>query len=203
MFSNPRLNISRNEQEYDKEILDIARVARIVAGGRRFSFRATVAIGNKQGLIGVGVDKGKDVSQAIDKAYRDAQKNMITIIRDEGTVPVDAIGHFKSARVLLKPARKGSGLIAGGVVRALCMLAGIENISSKILSKTNNKLNIARATLNAFEIIRRYSLQSSFHKSEEDLKKETGKTPIIEKPNIEKPKDVKQVDQTQKAAGVK
>ena len=157
-FMNKRQNFTGSKEipEYEKRVLDIARVTRTVAGGRRFSFRATLAIGNRQGLIGVGVAKGKDIAQAVDKAYKKAQKNLIEVIRENGTIPIDVIGKFKSTRVLLRPARQGKGLIAGGVVRALCDLAGVENISAKILTKSNNKLNIARATLNAFEKINHY-----------------------------------------------
>jgi len=152
--------IPKVELEYEKEVLDVARVSRTVAGGRRFSFRTTIAIGNKNGKVGVGVDKGKDVAQSIDKSYRAATKKVINVAREDGTIAAEVIGHFKSARVLLKPAKKGTGLIAGGAVRALCNLAGIENISAKILSKSNNKLNIARATLDAFNKLKRFSLDT-------------------------------------------
>lgn len=156
-----RTNIKdiKNVPEYERDILDIARVTRTVAGGRRFSFRATVAIGNKQGLVGIGVAKGSDVAQSIDKAYNKAQKRLIEVPRDQGTIPIDVIGHFKSARVLLRPASKGRGLIAGGVVRSLCNLSGIENISAKILSRTNNKINIAKATIDAFSKINQYQFK--------------------------------------------
>jgi small subunit ribosomal protein S5 len=160
----------QQESEYDKEILDIARVTRIVAGGRRFSFRATVAAGNKNGLIGVGVGKGKDVAQSINKAFKKAQKDMVNVDRENGTIPVDIIGKFKSTRVLLKPARRGRGLIAGGAVRALCNLAGIENISAKVLSRGNNKLNIARATLNAFQKINQFKLRLANIKKKDQIK---------------------------------
>ncbi len=183
----------RNQEipEYDKEILDIARVTRTVAGGRRFSFRATVAAGNKKGLIGVGIAKGKDVAEAIDKAYRKSTKKMMQITTEEGTIPMDVIGHFKSARVLLRPARKGKGLIAGGTVRILCALSGIENISAKILSKSNNKINIARATLNAFEQITQYSLKLQQQKKlEEHKEKPLPKKQADTKKSKQKPKKV-------------
>jgi len=182
---NPRNNNSRPtfiEPEFDREVLDIARVTRTVAGGRRFSFRATIAIGNKKGKVGVGVGKGKDVAQSMDKAYIKAQKDMVNVIKDEGTIPVDVIGHFKSARVLLRPAKKGRGLIAGGAVRALCSLAGIENISAKILSKSNNKLNIARATVDAFKQIGRLSSNR-----------------IVNKPSVKKEEDESNIEKTKTA----
>jgi len=169
---NPRNNNMRSvssEPEFDRDVLDIARVTRTVAGGRRFSFRATIAIGNRKGMVGVGVGKGKDVVQSMDKAYRKAQKEMVRVVKDDGTIPVDMIGHFKSARVLLRPARKGKGLIAGGAVRALCNLAGIENISAKILSKSNNKLNIARATLDAFKQIEKLASKTGVKSSSQKV----------------------------------
>jgi small subunit ribosomal protein S5 len=167
--------MQKEQSQYDKEIIDIARVSRTVAGGRRFSFRATVAMGNKQGLIGLGIGKGKDVAQSIDKATKKAEKNMVKIVRSEGTIPVDVIGRFKSARVLLKPTKKGHGLIAGGVVRSLCSLSGIENISAKILSRTNNKINIARATLEGFKKI------NQFHTKLEHAKLRQSKKIVEEK----------------------
>jgi len=162
----PKINLNQ-QSEYDKEIIDITRVARTVAGGRRFSFRAAVVIGNKQGKIGLGVAKGKDVAQSINKATKKAEKGMIEVVRSDQTIPIDIIGHFKSARVLLKPAAKGRGLIAGGVVRSLCALAGIENISAKILSKTNNKINIARASIEAFKKISVFQAKMNQMKSKD------------------------------------
>ncbi len=175
MFQQRNLHAQREQSQYDKEIIDIARVSRTVAGGRRFSFRATVAMGDKQGLIGLGIGKGKDVAQSIDKASKKAEKNMIKIVRSEGTISVDVVGRFKSARVLLKPTKKGHGLIAGGVVRSLCSLSGIENISAKILSRTNNKINIARATLEGFKKI------NQFHAKSKDAKFRQSKKTIEEK----------------------
>jgi len=170
MFQQRNPHIRKEQSQYDKEIIDIARVSRTVAGGRRFSFRTTVALGNKQGLIGLGIGKGKDVAQSIEKASKKAEKKMIKIVRSEGTIPVDVIGHFKSARVLLKPTKKGHGLIAGGVVRSLCSLSGIENISAKILSRTNNKINIARATLEGFKRINQFHAKSEYIKSHQSKK---------------------------------
>lgn len=129
----------------------MARVTRVVAGGRRFSFRATVGVGNKKGKIGVGVAKSVDVSQAVEKAVSDARKNMMVLPIKEGTIPHEVSAKYASARVFLKPAPKGKGLVAGGAVRVICELAGIENISAKILSKSTNKLNNARATLEALK----------------------------------------------------
>lgn len=147
----PRQKIGKEKSEFDQKVLDVARVTRVVAGGRRFSFRATVAVGNKKGKIGVGIGKGADVSQAVEKAAADAQKNKITVVLKEGTIPHEVTAKYAAARVFLKPATKGKGLVAGGALRAICELAGIENISSKILSKSTNKLNNARATIEALK----------------------------------------------------
>ena len=140
----------REKSEYDHKVLDIRRVARVMAGGRRFSFRATVVIGNRRGKVGVGVAKGGDVAQAVDKATHKAQKRLVVIpLTKYGSIPHRVLAKFSSARVLLKPAPEGSGIIAGGAVRAVADLAGIRNLSSKILSRSPNKLNNARAALAA------------------------------------------------------
>ena len=141
----------REKSEYDQKVLDMARVTRVVAGGRRFSFRATVGLGNKKGKIGVGVGKGLDVSQAVEKAVTDAKKNMIVVVLKDGTIPHEIEAKYAAARVFLKPAPKGKGLVAGGAMRIICSLAGIENITAKIISKSTNKLNNARATLEALK----------------------------------------------------
>jgi len=149
--SGGRQRTEREKSEYDQKVLDVARVTRVVAGGRRFSFRATVAIGNKKGKIGVGIGKGIDVSQSVEKAVADAKKNMLVIPLKEGTIPHEVTAKYAAARVFLKPAPKGKGLVAGGAVRQIAGLAGIENLSAKILSKSTNKLNNARATLDALK----------------------------------------------------
>ncbi len=136
------------KREFDHKVIDIARVARVMAGGRRFSFRATVVIGDRKGKVGVGIGKGADTAVAIEKAINSAKKNMIKISIQNGTIPVDTSGKFGSARVLLKPAREGKGLVAGGAVRTVVDFAGIENITAKMLG-SNNKLNNAKATIQA------------------------------------------------------
>jgi len=139
------------EKEYDQKLLDVARVVRVIAGGRRFRFRATVVIGNGKGKVGVGVAKGADVSIAVEKAVSDAKKHLIKVKIVNGTIPHQVEAKFGTAKVLLKPGTKGRGIVAGGAVRAVCNLAGIENLSGKILGKTKNKLNNARATIKALE----------------------------------------------------
>lgn len=147
-----RSGFVKEKSEFDQGVLDIRRTARVVAGGRRFSFRATVVIGNKNGKVGVGVGKGPDVSTAVEKGVYQAKKHIILVpITDKKTIPHSSFGKFAAARVLLKPAREGRGLTAGGAVRIIAGLAGIRNITSKVLGRTVNKLNNAKATMEALK----------------------------------------------------
>jgi len=142
----------REKPEFDQKVLDIRRTARVVAGGRRFSFRATVVVGNGNGRVGIGVGKGPDVSTAVEKAVFQAKNNMISPpITKNKTIPHEVEAKFSAARVLLKPAREGRGLIAGGPIRVIADLAGIKNLTAKILGRTPNKLNNARATMEALK----------------------------------------------------
>ena len=138
----------------DSKLLDLARVTRVTGGGKRMSFRAVVIAGDKKGKIGIGIDKGKDVSQAIDKATRRAKRDMVTVVIVQGTIPHEVSAKSGPAVILLKPQKQGRGLVAGGAVRAICELAGIKNVSSKILSGSKNKLNNARATMEALKQLR-------------------------------------------------
>ncbi|HEX9722137.1 MAG TPA: 30S ribosomal protein S5 [Candidatus Paceibacterota bacterium] len=149
--SRGRKNDSRERQESDAKLLDLARVTRVAAGGRRFRFRAVVISGDKQGRVGVGVAKGSDVAQAVEKATRQAKKKAITVPIVEGTIPHEVEAKFGGSRVLLKPQKGGRGLVAGGPVRIVCEFAGIHNISGKFLSKTHNKLNNALVTIEALK----------------------------------------------------
>jgi small subunit ribosomal protein S5 len=135
----------------DSKLLDLARVTRVTGGGKRMSFRAVVVAGDKKSKIGIGIDKGRDVSQAIEKATARAKRNMINVVIVDGTIPHQVEAKLGPAYILLKPQKKGRGLVAGGVVRTICDLAGIQNISSKILSGSKNKLNNARATMEALK----------------------------------------------------
>ncbi len=139
------------KDEYETKLLDLARVTRVTGGGKRLRFRAVVIAGDKKSKIGIGIDKGRDVSQAIEKATSRAKKNLINIVIVDGTIPHQVEAKVGPARILLKPQRKGRGLVAGGAVRAICELAGIKNVSSKILSGSKNKLNNARATMEALK----------------------------------------------------
>ncbi|MDD2606041.1 MAG: 30S ribosomal protein S5 [Candidatus Moranbacteria bacterium] len=140
----------REKPEFDQKLLDLARVTRVVKGGRRFSFRATMVIGDKKGRVGVGVGKGSDVSNAIGKAVNDAKKSLINIDISKGTIPYEMEIKMGSAKIMLKPAKEGRGIVAGGAVRAVVDLVGIRDVVSKSLG-TSNKLNVARATLGALK----------------------------------------------------
>jgi len=147
--------ISKKKEEFDSKLLDLSRVERMTGGGRRLRFRAVIVIGDKKGKIGLGVAKGLDVAQAIDKATRLAKKNITKVPMVSGTIPFEVEASYSSSRILLKPQRKGRGLVAGGTARVICNLVGIEDISSKVLSKSRNKLNNARAMIKALKKLRK------------------------------------------------
>ncbi|MFH0852632.1 MAG: 30S ribosomal protein S5 [bacterium] len=144
----------KEKSEYDQKVLDVGRVTRVVAGGRRFRFRLVVAIGNRMGKIGIGVAKAQDVTTGVEKAVNNAKKNLIVVPIKDATIPHEVFAKFGAAKVLLKPAKKGKGLVAGSVVRIICELVGIENISSKVVSRSTNKLNNAKATIEALKKLR-------------------------------------------------
>lgn len=150
---NKRFRGKREKPEFDQKLLDLARVTRVVKGGRRFRFRATLVIGNKKGRVGVGVGKGSDVSDAIKKAFDDAKKNMINVSIKKNTIAHEIFTKLGSAKILLKPAPEGRGIVAGGAVRAVVDFAGIKDIISKSLG-TANKLNVARATIEALKTLK-------------------------------------------------
>lgn len=137
------------KDEFDSKLLDLARVTKVTGGGKTMRFRAVMVVGNKSGKVGVGVSKGLDVSQAIEKATKVARKNLKDIPIFEGTIPFEVEGKVGPSFIILKPQKKGKGLVAGGTARTICSLAGIQDISSKAISRTKNKLNNARATMAA------------------------------------------------------
>jgi small subunit ribosomal protein S5 len=132
--------------EFEQRIIDLARVTRVMAGGKRMKFRACLVLGDKNGRVGLGLAKGADVSQAISKSATMARKQIQTVPIYNGTIPHQVTVKLKSAKIMVKPAKKGSGIKAGGVVRTVLELAGIKDVTAKILG-TNNKVNNARATL--------------------------------------------------------
>lgn len=140
----------REPSEFEEVVINIDRVARVVKGGRRFRFKALVVVGNRKNKVGVGVSKGADVQSAIAKATDVAKKHLITIPVVNETIPHDSEIKLSGARVLIKPAAPGTGIIAGGVVRQVIGVTGIRNLLSKSLGSTN-KVNIAYATIEALE----------------------------------------------------
>jgi small subunit ribosomal protein S5 len=150
MRKDKRTKIRREKPEYDQKLLDLARVTRVVKGGRRFRFRATLVIGNRKGRVGVGVGKGADVVDAIRKAFDDGKKNIVNVDVSKNSISHDILVKSGSAKIMLKPAPEGRGIVAGGAVRAVVDLAGIKDIVSKSLG-TANKLNLARATVEALK----------------------------------------------------
>ena len=145
-----RDNAPREEKLFEEQVINIDRVSRVVKGGRRFRFKALVVVGDRKNRVGVGVSKGQDVQTAIAKATDVAKKNMITIPVVNTTIPHDAEVKLSGARVLIKPAAPGTGIIAGGVVRQIIGVTGINNMLSKSLGSTN-KVNIAYATIDALK----------------------------------------------------
>lgn len=148
--SSPREN---RDKEFEEKVLEVARVARVVAGGKRFKFRVAVVVGNRNGRVGFGLGKGLDVSQAVQKAVHRAKRAMVLVPIIRGTIPFEVKVKYNSAVVYLKPAPRGRGINAGGAVRVVAALAGVKDIIGKILSRSGNKTNNARATLKAFRMM--------------------------------------------------
>lgn len=147
-----RPEMAPEEKQFDERTLNIDRVARVVKGGRRFRFRALVVVGDRKSKVGIGIAKGADVTAAVTKATEVAKKHMITVHLYKGTLPHEVEEKVGGARILLKPASAGTGLIAGGVVRTILEVAGVSNVLSKSLGSTN-KANTAYATIAALDAL--------------------------------------------------
>lgn len=156
----PRRGGRREERarpEFDQKIISIRRVTRVMAGGRRFSFSVSMVAGNKQGRVGVGIGKAADTQLAIEKAFRDAKNHMIQVpLTEEKRIPHDATVKYASSVVTVMPA-PGRGIVAGSSVRTVLELAGVRDVTAKLLSRSKNKLNNARAAIEALKTLRMQS----------------------------------------------
>lgn len=202
-MANKRFNRRNNKKpEFDQKLLDLARVVRVVKGGRRFSFRATMIIGNRKGKVGLGVAKGSDVSGAINKAVEDAKKNMIIVKRLDSTISYRVDKTFCGAQVMIKPAKEGKGIVAGGAMRLIFELAGIRNITGKSLG-SSNKINVAKATFKALDElegkkvgmpkIKPENSKAKIKKNEEKEKKEEPKKAVKKATDSDKKSNKKAV----------
>ena len=163
-----RSKTDRPQEEFEQRIIDIARVTRVMAGGKRMRFRACVAIGDKKGRVAIGLAKGKDVTIAATKAVSKAKKNIITVPMVNNTIPHEVYQKFGAAKILFKPARKGRGIIAGGAVRIVLELSGIKNVTSKILG-TNNKVNNVKCTIEALKSLKRVESKKNDKSKKENI----------------------------------
>lgn len=175
----------RYRPEFDQKIIDIRRVARVVSGGRRFSFSVVVVVGDKKGKVGVGIGKASDTALAIEKAVTKGKKNMVLIRRTEdGSIPHETSAKYSSASVLIMPA-PGRGLVAGSSVRSVLDLAGITNVTTKLLSGTKNKLNNAQAAIKALSLLKAPRVKAK-PVAEEVVPTETVIVPVVVPETTEK-----------------
>ncbi len=150
----------REQSEWEEKIIQVRRVTKVVKGGKKLSFRAVVAVGNGKGQVGIGIGKAAEVIVAIQKGVSDARKSMISVPLINTSIPHQIVGKQGSSRILLKPAAKGTGVIAGGAARAVLELAGVGDIMSKSLG-SRSPLNVARATVNGLKELRTFERAAS------------------------------------------
>jgi small subunit ribosomal protein S5 len=176
---NPRRNTSarpeRVKPEFDQKILNIRRVTRVTTGGKRLNFSVHMVVGDKKGGVGVGTGKANDTSLAIDKAYRNAKKNIIHLnLTKTMSIPYDVVAKYSSGTVMISPA-KGRGVSAGSAVKSVIDLAGINDVTAKIVSPSKNKLNIARAAVAALSAFdkRKFTARAAKEETKTETKVET------------------------------
>ncbi len=148
-------SFQQEETEFEDRVIHINRCAKVVKGGRRFSFAAIVVVGDRKGQVGVGLGKAGEVPEAIKKAGKQAKKNLIKVPLDGTSIPHEVLGHFGASRVLMKPAPEGTGIIASSSVRAILEVAGVKNILTKSIRR-DNPHNVVRATLEGLKGLRTF-----------------------------------------------
>jgi small subunit ribosomal protein S5 len=168
------------EKQFDERTVQVDRVARVVKGGRRFRFRALVVVGDRKNRVGVGTAKGADVTAAVTKATEVAKKHFITVNLYKGTIPHEVEAKVSGARILLKPASPGTGVIAGGVIRTVLEAAGVNNALTKSLG-SSNKTNVAYATINALSSLKPASEWITRQEKPESKPNKTKKVPAKSK----------------------
>jgi small subunit ribosomal protein S5 len=156
MAVNQQVGRQQEESEFEDKVIHINRCAKVVKGGRRFSFAAIVVVGDKKGQVGVGLGKAGEVPEAIKKAGKQAKKNLMRIPMEGNTIPHEVVGHFGASRVLMKPAPEGTGIIASSSIRAILEVAGIQNILTKSIRR-DNPHNVVRATLEGLRSLRQFN----------------------------------------------
>lgn len=147
-------NKSANGTELNERVIFINRVSKTVKGGKRFRFSILLAVGDGEGNVGIGMGKAREISEAVRKGMEDAKKDMIFVKRNGKTIPHPVLGRYGSAAVLLRPAADGTGVIAGNVVRSIMELGGVKDVMTKVVGRTSNPVNVARATLAAVAALR-------------------------------------------------
>lgn len=174
-MSKPQKNHQHKKEasEFEEEVIQIDRVTRVVKGGRRLRFRATVVLGDKKGKVGYGIGKSVEVPQAIQKAVSKAKKNMLMVPIYAGTIPHQVNVKFKASKILLKPASEGTGIIAGGALRKVLEVAGVKNILSKSFG-SSNRVNNTKAAFKALSMLReRPELQTDRKKAKQAMEEKS------------------------------
>jgi len=204
-FKGKSRKFKREKPEFDQQIVDLSRVTRVTAGGKQLSFRALLIIGDRKGRVGYGLEKGKDVQIAVNKAYNHAKKNMITIPIVYDTLPHKITAKFKAAKVMVKPAQAGSGIIAGSVIRTVLELGGVPNASARVIGRSNNKITNVKALFIALQSFKKEAINrkpktkttsnSQILENKEEIisEKEVQPVVIVEK-KVAKKKVVKKVE---------